>query len=329
MRERLLYIDIAKAIALIFVICGHTNWGGEFGIFAFCVPAFYILSGYTYHKKTFSRDVKNKVQRLLLPYVIFNLILLFIYWCVHSSISSNQLLGVFYSRFSLYKLGSDQNVYFLSADNAPTWFLTSLFCSYILFWGIITSKRHAFITIIISFYLFIAILLNQTDLLLPWSIDTAFCTAVFIYGGYYLNKVVYIHSNVKKSIILIVCAIIYIATYLCNGNMNISIRNYGLSVILCITTGFSGTFCLVELSKKIERLPQMIVRPLASIGRNSLVIFAMQLPLINYGGKLVASFINGQGFIQGLCVCVSQMLFALLIGYLLAKIAHRILPLSF
>lgn len=281
-------------------------------------------------KKTFSRDVKNKVQCLLLPYVIFNLILLFVYWCVHSSILSNQLLGVFYSRFSLYKLGSDENVFFLSADNAPTWFLTSLFCSYILFQGIIILRRHVFITIIISFYLFIAILLNQTDLLLPWSIDTAFCTAVFIYGGYYLNKAAYIHCNVcERSIILIICAIIYIVTYLCNGDMNISIRNYGFSVLLCVIASFSGTFCLVELSRKMQQLPQMIVCPLASIGRNSLVIFAMQLPLINYGGKLVASFINGQGFIQGLCVCVSQLLFALIIGYILAKIAHRILPLLF
>lgn len=323
MKERLLYIDIAKAIALIFVICGHTNWGEKFGAFCFCVPAFYILSGYTFHKKPFPIDVKNKVKRLLLTYIVFNLILLFVYWCIHSSISDSQLLGMLYSRFSLYKSDCDENVFFLSADNAPTWFLTSLFCSYILFYGIIMSKKRC---IIISSYLLIAILLNQTDLLLPWSIDTAFCTAVFIYGGYYLNRIASTTLNMKKNVILIICAIIYIATYLCNGDINISIRNYGLSVLLCTIAGFSGTFCLVELSKKVERLPQTIVRPLVAIGKNSLVIFALQLPLINYGGKLVASLINGQGFIQGMCVVISQSLFALIVGYILAKVAHKILP---
>lgn len=70
---RLQWLDIAKGVLLYFVIWGHiVIYNGmvfKF-IFAFHMPAFFILSGYTLSVKDiiFSAFIKKKYHSLLLPY---------------------------------------------------------------------------------------------------------------------------------------------------------------------------------------------------------------------------------------------------------------------
>ena len=314
-------MDIAKGIALLCVVIGHTSWGGEFGILSFSVPTFYFLSGYTYRRKPFAKDLLGKFRRLIIPYILFNIVLLFHHCCQSSNLSPELVIGVLYSRYSLFPLGSEDNVLYLIAGNAPTWFLTSLFVSYILFFIIDRSK---FPSLILLIYAIITIVLEKSSLLLPWSLDTAFMTALFIYSGYYFKKKRSIIHNKKP--LLSACLMVYVIAYMLNGGMNLSVRQYGATVLGCILIGIVGSILLVEFSEFIEKKYSQLCFVFRIVGVNSLIIFAFQIPFINYATDFSRFILSGQGFLQGCVVILLQIIFSLFGGFLLSRIFHRVYP---
>ena len=71
--------DIARALLIILVVLGHTDFVGKHFIYLFHVPAFFIISGLFYKKEKIkdTKDVKNfvvkRIKRLYIPYIMFNL----------------------------------------------------------------------------------------------------------------------------------------------------------------------------------------------------------------------------------------------------------------
>lgn len=88
-KQRLTYIDIARAIGILFVVLGHVNqfYRDSQGIensqtlifiYAFHMPLFFILSGILFSEKTF-HDLSffdfliKKVKALLVPYLFLDI----------------------------------------------------------------------------------------------------------------------------------------------------------------------------------------------------------------------------------------------------------------
>lgn len=74
--KRLDWIDIAKGIAIILVIVGHTVPNPSplrHAIFSFHMPVFFILAGYTFRPKAWRELLNGSVSRLLVPYVVLAL----------------------------------------------------------------------------------------------------------------------------------------------------------------------------------------------------------------------------------------------------------------
>lgn len=98
----------------------------------------------------------------------------------------DKFIGLLYSRYCLLPLGTDGNTYYLSTF-APGWFLTALFVASILFIPFLHLHSKQ-INFLILLYFVITFLLNNLFILLPWSLDTAFIGALFIFVGYKLNS---------------------------------------------------------------------------------------------------------------------------------------------
>lgn len=74
--KRLDWIDIAKGIAMILVIVGHTVPNPSplrHAIFSFHMPVFFILAGYTFRPKPWRELLSGSMSRLLVPYVVLAL----------------------------------------------------------------------------------------------------------------------------------------------------------------------------------------------------------------------------------------------------------------
>ncbi|WP_367892432.1 MULTISPECIES: acyltransferase family protein [Bacteroides] len=119
MSQRIDYLDIAKLIGLSLVCFCHIPLPeGDFHVwvYSFHMPLFFLLSGMFFKPESFS--VKRTAMQLLVPFILFNVLAVFMSVCVD---------------FLLYRTLQFPNLHpmkWLMSGYAigPSWFLLSLFC---------------------------------------------------------------------------------------------------------------------------------------------------------------------------------------------------------
>lgn len=279
--KRIGYVDVAKCLALVLVIYSHTpdnlfsTFPGRF-FSGFSIVAFFFLSGYTCGTaKSWSSHVRNRAIRLLIPYAIFSSLFVLIsriYTC-------DNILGVFYSRFCLYPIGDAPYIRLMNSGNSVLWFLTAMFVSDCLFyalaiWWTRFQKKNLFLLIATIGLLSLSGVLANLKVLLPWSLDTAPFYALFMLIGLWARR-----SNLIQydNIWFIPAFVIYIIACYFNGNSNLSVRIYGKSLLLCFTSGLTGTFFLLALCEKLKNATSF----LSLLGRHTLVVFSIQAVAIH------------------------------------------------
>lgn len=274
-RTRFAFIDIAKGIGIILVVCSHVHAPLMSWAAPFFVPLFFIVSGYcTSHMV----NIGSKFKKLMLPYVLFTLLLLI----AHLDFKSINFIGAIYSRWSLYPFGTEPNIYFLQAGNAPLWFLTSMFVAFCLY-KLIQSSRHPW-PLIVS-YLVVTYLLTFLPVLLPWSIDTAFLMAVFIYAGAFVREKKLLDR--LSILVFIGLAYVYVALTIYCGNINLSVRDYGTSLLLLIPAAIIGSVLLMKLSMLIDGM--FVGNLLQRIGIHSLPLFCLHRPFVHFMERLLST----------------------------------------
>lgn len=190
----------------------------------------------------------EKVKTLLVPYLIFNvLIILAAYLSGLKEPALDDWIGVLYSRYALFPSVVEPNMIFLGSGNAPLWFLTSMFSAFALFYLLCLSGKY-WKWIALS-YLLIAYVLYFLPVLLPWSLDTAFMMALFMYAGRLVKEYDVIHLSKKYFIVIL---FFYVVCMAANGYENLSVREYGRSVLLSLIAGVSGSICLIWLCTWLE-----------------------------------------------------------------------------
>ena len=298
--NRLEFIDITKGIGIFLVISSHAY--GQFMSWAlpFYIPIFYIVSGYcTSHPIR----LRTKFKRLIIPYFFFSFILL----SMNKSLVVLDYIGMLYSRWCIYPLGSDSNIYMLRSGNGPLWFLTSMFVSYIFFYFIQRSCKPI---LILFCYISITYLISFLPILLPWSIDTAFLMATFIYLGVIIRKNHLLNRLNPKW--LIGLTLLYIVFRYNCGYINLSVRIYGRSLITLIPTAVLGSAILMKISYYIDGC--FIGKIISTIGRHSLSIFCLHIPFISMW-KIIAG---------SLCLNLPPMLNGILCIFYVLTITYPI-----
>lgn len=298
--KRCEWIDAAKGIAILLVLIGHSEfWAyyksvppnvllSTFGsILGLCgasyMPLFYFLSGYTY--KPHDRELQYRFKRLIPPYARWGFLYLIIFWFGVFSDNGSllswlmPLFGLAYSRYSLYPADSIQNTSGILPSGAePLWFLTSLFTSYILFLLLLKTDKRRHITVIL--YAAMGYLLSFCPILLPWSLDTAFAGALFIYTGHIVKKkgITTLAYPGLLDIFLFSLSL-YLFAYTINGGVNFSIREYGrhdhLSPFLFLLIGILGSLLYCFVCMALEKTK--MTKPLAYIGRISLTLLCSHM----------------------------------------------------
>lgn len=196
-KQRMKWLDIAKGIAILCTIIGHTVNGTIQGIIcSFHMPLFFLLAGYTFREVPASEiktEIKKDVSRLLLPYIAVILIRILIDICFcHQRIGETliQYLAAAFLGYGAAYLGNPF-WFWLGA----TWFLAALFWSRLAYRFVllyVKEYRQIFILVLAFF----SIWLGQI-VWLPQSWDLVFPCLIFMEAGYLLKN----HEiNIKKEI---------------------------------------------------------------------------------------------------------------------------------
>jgi fucose 4-O-acetylase-like acetyltransferase len=321
MEQRLNHIDIAKGIGIILVVFSHTDYSDIVHYtLAFYVPIFFFCSGYTTSIPTNTSFKENFIKhaiKLLKPYLFFTIILLLLF----RQFYLQGLVGIFYSRYCLYPFGSPDIYRFFINGNYPLWFLTCMTIAFFLFYLIIYQPKYQYY-IGVS-YLAISVLLSYLPILLPWSIDTAFLMALFMYIGMQMRQRLPDLFSVKIHPLIILSAIIYILSIPFCSNINLSVREYGSSLITFTIAGISGCLITIYIARLIEQCPLRVI--FQQIGKHSLTIFCIEIPFILLG-RAIADYLfidYSANQTTQIATAIIETIIALSGGYLLSVLLQE------
>lgn len=271
MGNRLEYVDIAKGIGIVLVVCCHTelSWLMDF-LLGMIIPVFFFCAGYTSSVKgTFCDAMKKRIRKLFIPYVFFSTLLLLFF----RHFSLRDICGVFYSRYCLYPFGIEPNIKFFTSGNYPMWFLTAMVTAYFFYYILLYNEKRKDIFVLL--YVVLIQLFLYCPILLPWSIDTAFLSALFMYAGTRIRKIDIASFNVWHVLLMV---FLYTGLRLVGGELNLSVRMYGTSFIIYFCLGVIGSVILLWISRLLEHTK--LGNLFYLFGNHSLTIFCIQMIFI-------------------------------------------------
>ena len=289
------WIDAIKGYGILLVMFMHAIGGFphiNLYLYAGYMPLFFVCSGYTISPNTqhsFYYNILKKAKRLLIPYFfyafILNLIFSFKYLWIEKlpEIIKYEWIGILYSRYCLLPLGHNDNIIFLSLKHtSPLWFLTAMFLAYVWTYLFLSIQNKKYL--ILCIYILLSFILYQCPILLPWSFDISFLSALFIISGMYLRKINF------SLIYILILSFIFVLLVNYNGWTNMSVRNLGnhnyLSIILFYFIGIVQTIIVTYIFRKLERT--YLISIFSYIGKYSLRLMCIHMPLFT----ILNNFIN-------------------------------------
>ena len=282
-QNRELWLDIAKAYGIFLVVINHleihiplvTFFGGMF-----YMPIFFVAAGYTYRNKgeSIQQFSLHKAKRLLLSYLICNILLVAFYMVRTGELSKPALLGILYSRSMLMAAKSSWNMVLMPALNAPTWFLPCLFlclCFYFVIDRRFTEENKRRKVVIIAMLIGV-VLRTLSPILLPWSLENALFFLGFLEVGRFLKEtgLFWLRKNVRIYVYFLMA---FVALSFLQGTVNVSISEYGRSMVLYFFTGASGSILCMKAAELTEKYLKVMTKPLAFVGRHTLTILCWHL----------------------------------------------------
>lgn len=316
------WLDALKGLAIILVVMSHTDCGVPFlhkYLTACYMPLFFIASGYVFKKK--AGCYQRKFIQLLVPYISWAIVYLsaacILYHVTDLKKIGIWFIGIVYSRFNLFELGTMPNIKLLPPGAGPLWFLTCMALSYLLVCPLIQAKSTMRL-ILILIYLGISACLIFCPILMPWSLDTAFMGALFIYAGYLFKD---IRLNRRRIwIAFLVCTPIYLILSHINSGINMSVREYGnlglISLPLFGIIGILGTVSYATFFMLINH--SRLCHYFAYFGRISLTIMCSHLFFARLI-KVVYEYFSNQGASIHKAIYLPVMLVATLCCCILAQ----------
>lgn len=284
LKERIGYIDIAKAIAIIFIIWGHfATWAApgtpqilaDFG-YTFHVPLFFIASGY-FIKIAKPYDLKTDAKKLLLPYVVSCLFIIGLN-VVHVMLRGAPLTEIAgeawkWLNASLYGSGSASNVTLWPVD-----FIGGLWFLWALFWGrmILFAVHKLPYPIIWIVGFFCAGYFTSEFVWLPCSLQTGMCTALYLFIGMKCRELD-LFADKKLPVPVWLLMLLTWALLVLYGHGFFPVSNTYPHGILDFVGAICASFCVIAFSKWIEKKVQPVSRFMQWIGRNTLPIFCLHI----------------------------------------------------
>lgn len=322
-KNRIDWIDVAKGIAILLVIIGHTLKMGAFLrniIFSFHMPLFFILSGYTYtpatDKKALWKHMKHHFQCLMVPCLAVSLFLV-AYSVVKSDSCSFSEIGI-----QLWKMGQElfyaSGVSFHGISAGMIWFIFSLFWTKILIDCIYTFQKNEYKYCTIGCLAFVGVCLGATRHWLVQNLDVTLVALAFFYVGMLWKKYakrVEAYAPILFGISLAIWSVL-VSFGICIEMAPRRYPMYSVCVIEAIAASFVFCmFCKNSLDYK------WIKRPLTVLGADSIILF-----YLHHCDWILKSFWTVKGNIpETTCRRVLIILAIYLMILLLRNLKNRIL----
>lgn len=284
---RINWVDVAKGIAILLVIVGHTFSTRDLKpqiirgmIFSFHMPLFFMLSIYTFRPSTsfqqWIQKTKGAAKHLLIPLII-NFSLLTVYAIIKYPLNYpdyfiDRLYTLLYSSGVVTVL-SNRTV----SQLGMMWFLVVLFLSRTLY-DLLQLKTNTMIKWGICWILSILGVFIGRRMHLPFSFDIVLAILPFLaVGDYFKTYLSSIDSKTWTKLLLSFLTWIFllgIIYYFSFAYLELAVRRYPLYPI-CYICAVAGTLFIVYFSYILDQ--KFNIPLLTTIGRESLLLFSIHV----------------------------------------------------
>lgn len=300
--KREVWIDILRGIGILLVVLGHTSPPFLLKIiYGFHMPLFFMIAGYLWKPKT----ILDSLRRYILPYFLLcgiNLVLNsgMLLLQKKSVPMQKYFIGILYSR------GTTEWM----PNCSPLWFLTGLFCAFMLYDSIQAIKSDGAKSILIICSGVLSGMLSYLRMFkLPWNIDTALMGIVFIHTGYMIrhlnvpgimNRI----PNAKEFLFLASAVIIGIIAIIYNpiDSVNFDNNRYG-NVILMLIGAVLICLVLFIICRRIQ-WKGSIAKYISWLGLHTIFIMGFDY----FTGTIARSILGYIGFENWASVFVVKVL---------------------
>lgn len=282
--KRLVWLDQLKAISMYLVVLGHSLLKFKKQtlfkfIYSFHMPLFFIISGFTFNPNKYTRIlecIKDKFIKLVYPYIMLNVLVLPLWYVnkITGMIPRDSIIKVFIGIFY-------SNAGVVRAPSNATWFLMTMFLAQIIYYTLyhyLKDDKSVFIMSCVICIIGLLAPLGKEELDAPLHLDVAL-VAQFYYGcGYILRKnFEYFRKCLEYKTYFKVLVISVTALFFCIINKQVDLsnelyRNFTYTLI----TSLSFSFILIYIIYRSG----LHLKILSYIGKNTLIILALHIPLL-------------------------------------------------
>jgi acyltransferase len=267
--ERDASIDVARGIAIALVVLGHNRalsmaWPALVAaIFLFHVPLFFMLSGRVMRPGDPPRALPKLAHRLLAPFLIAALVIGAIKCVTRDESVSGMLSGVAWATGETLPWS---HLWFLPA------LFVALFATHALAFGVKNSAGWAAAAVLA---VGAAAVLPMADYIgWPWSLDLLPLCLAFVWTGQALRTSGAARRAVVHPATVVIAAALF-ALSLGTAKVDLNLRVFE-PFALALTAALAGCVLTLALSRGLCRFAAL-ARPLARVGRHTLVIFILHV----------------------------------------------------
>lgn len=315
-RNRIQWIDLAKALGIILVCYGHLRNGDGQSVwlpaldssiafvYLFHMPLFFLLSGFTVSTRRNFRDFAlTKARTLLIPYYFYSLYFL----AKPIAILLIPSLGKTFRSSHDYSVGHQFYDVFINGNGL--WFLMALFWAELVVYGLLKLTESAGVHAVLGLALIIGYFAFTSafpSFVLPFQLLRAVEVIGFMCLGFAVKHYMLEATRVHALIGMIVSVILLISTGI------VALNASAVWIYSCVAA-VAGSFAVAFLSIVIAHS-----RPLAYVGKNSLVYYAVNaltLNIVKFGAFHILR-INGAALAVGVQFFAGIVLTAVAMGVL-------------
>jgi len=258
MKERLDYIDRARGVLIILMVIGHV-WKSGFVfdvIYAFHMPAFFVISGILMHhtkscEKPFGKFLCGKILAYGIPFVWVEIL--------------GVLTDILRNGVTLNVKGYLFNTLTFNFNDPNLWFLANLFLIEVLVAGMMRTINKPAVICCIAGVLFLARYALPTQVLYVSTLTSVMKYLPLFLAGFFGHKY---WKKVHMPTALLCAAAVLMRVLLDSHIQNAGKVWADLAYVLGGLCGTYAVLCLVRVN-----LPAVLNRILAYSGRNTIIIY--------------------------------------------------------
>ena len=311
--KRLNWVDWSKSLLIWMMVLGHaglSGYGREF-VYAFHMPAFFIISGYLYKPHNLLKTLKS----LGIPILVFSIISLMFYsfkTYIKGDFDILDLLNKCYQPYYKCNFGNYISLF------RVVWFIIVLFFMRILLGDIkifsIIRKYYKYIFFVLLIYMVMEpyLIPQMTSVKYLYIYKVIACMPFMMFGMYIKEHAQQLLYLKNKSLLMM--AFLYVCLTFYNGNIDIWSYDFGKSYIICFINAAIASLLLYNLCKKIKNN-----RVIVLFSTGTLLILGLHDLILQ-----ILSMTYNVIHIQNNCLLSSFII--MLICYFLIKIVLKFCP---